>query len=157
MIFVYRQLYAMTFAAVKQSKSLTAVWDLPIEDISDMTVAVGMGIMMLNKMTDQILVCDAFMGAEHKRIEAFTAIENGKDRRYRRFIEDDLVDEGSTEKSHFSGTLKAPTKYIWKERNGTVQIAASLVLSSNQASMHYVEKGLGSQFRMPSMRTYPSR
>jgi len=116
-----------------------------------MAVAVGMSIMMLNKMTDQILVCDAFMGAEHKQVEFFACVESGDNIRYRRYIEDKLVDEGSFEKSHYKGTLKAPTKYIWKGRLGVAQVAASLVLTSNQASIHYVERGPGSQFRMPSV------
>lgn len=149
MILVYRQIYEMVHSITKRRKDLQEIWKLPITDVSNLTVAIGMGIMMLNKMDDSLLVCDAFMGVEHKQIELLAVIEDGKDIKYRRYVEDVLTEEGTLQKSHYRGTLKAQTKYIWKEQVGPIKVAASLVLSSNRASVHYVEKGPGSQFRVP--------
>lgn len=157
MILVYRQLYEMVWPVVKRHRTLHGVWQLPLTDISDSAVALGMGIMMLNKMTDQLLVCDAFMGVEHKQIDLLVGVEVGGNFKYRRYVEDVLVGEGLSPKSHYQGILKAPTKYVWKEKEGPVRIAASLVLSSNRASIHYVEKGPGSQFRVPPVSEYPGR
>lgn len=148
MILLYRDLHGMVFDSVKKYKSLHKLWELPITDISDRAVAIGMGLMVLNKTKDPILVCDAFMGREHKKVDFTEFAEKGRDVYYRRFMEDQLYGEGKDNSSHFKDILAEKTRFVWKESAGLTKVAACMVFTSNEVHIQYVENGMGSRLHM---------